>query len=193
MLPDTRRDEHLYVVPKFDLEHSDVKDFMNELNGFHEQFYDCFQRSESRDHFFNYMAGQFSPLERKSIEPIALAIEDGNVRAMQRFVSDAPWDEEKMLVKFRSLVNNDLGEQDGVLIFDERGFLKKGSTLALFSMAGIGAAKDHLNDLSTRNSGQASNVPSGDILGFRSSYWDLIRSLLSSCSPLSIRMFMFQS
>jgi hypothetical protein len=38
------------------------KDFMNELRGFHEQFAECFQRSESREHFFNYMAGQFSPI-----------------------------------------------------------------------------------------------------------------------------------
>jgi SRSO17 transposase len=43
------------------------------------------------------MAGQFSPLERKSIEPVALAVEEGNVRALQRFVSDAPWDEDKMI------------------------------------------------------------------------------------------------
>ena len=90
MLPDTRCNEYLYSVPKFDLGKSDIKGFMNELLGFHEQFADCFQRSESREHFFNYMAGQFSPLERKSIEPIALALKDGNVRAMQRFVSDAP-------------------------------------------------------------------------------------------------------
>jgi len=126
MLPAIRGDEHLYPVPKFDLGKSDVKDFMNELIGFHEQFADCFQRSESRAHFFNYMAGQFSPLERKSIEPIALAVKDGNVRAMQRFVSDAPWDDEKMITKYRSLVNDDLGSPDGALIFDESGFVKKG-------------------------------------------------------------------
>ena len=126
MLPVIRCDEHLYPVPKFDLGKGDIKDFMNELNGFHEQFADCFQRSESREHFFNYMAGQFSPLERKSIEPIALAVKDGNVRAMQRFVSDAPWDDDKMITKYRSLVNDDLGSPDGALIFDESGFVKKG-------------------------------------------------------------------
>jgi SRSO17 transposase len=65
-------------------------------------------------------------LERKSIEPIALAVKDGNVRAMQRFVSDAPWDDHKILSKYRSLVNEDLGSLDGALIFDESGFLKKG-------------------------------------------------------------------
>lgn len=126
MLPVTRCDEHLYPVPKFDLGKGDVKDFINELRGFHEQFADCFQRSESREHFFNYMAGQFSPLERKSIEPIALAIEDGNVRSMQRFVSDAPWDDDKMIAKYRSFVNDDLGHPDGALIFDESSFVKKG-------------------------------------------------------------------
>ena len=126
MLPAIRCDEHLYPVPKFDLGKGDISDFMNELRGFHEQFADCFQRSESRDHFFNYMAGQFSPLERKSIEPIALAVKAGNVRAMQRFVSYAPWDDGKMIAKYRSLVNDDLGCHDGALIFDESGFVKKG-------------------------------------------------------------------
>ncbi|MBC2742998.1 MAG: transposase [Desulfosarcina sp.] len=124
MLPVTRSNEHLYAVPKFDLGKGDVKDFMNELKGFHEQFADCFHRSESREHFFNYMAGQFSELERKSIEPIALAIKDGNVRAMQRFVSTAQWDDDNIIAKYRNCVNDDLGSPDGALIFDESGFLK---------------------------------------------------------------------
>jgi len=126
MLPMSRKDEHLYPVPKFDLVKGDVKDFKNELIGFHEQFSDCFHRSESREHFFNYMAGQFSELERKSIEPIALALKDGNVRALQRFVSIAQWDDEKIISKYRSLVNEDIGNPDGALIFDESGFIKKG-------------------------------------------------------------------
>jgi SRSO17 transposase len=112
------------------------KDFMNELKGFHEQFYDCFQRSESREHFLKFMAGQFSPLERKSIEPIALAVKDGNERAMQRFVSDAPWDDDKILTKYRSFVNDDLGSPDGALIFDESSFVKKGQD-------SIGVAKQY--------------------------------------------------
>jgi len=126
MLPVTRCNEHLYPVPKFDLGKGDVKEFMNELRGFHEQFADCFQRSESREHFLKYMTGQFSPLERKSIEPIALAVKGGNVRALQRFVSDAPWDEDNMIAKYCSFVNDDLGSPEGALIFDESGFVKKG-------------------------------------------------------------------
>ena len=126
MLSELRKGEHLYSIPKFDLKSTDVKDFSNELKGFHDQFSDCFQRSESREHFYKYMAGQFSDLERKSIEPIALAVENGNVRAMQRFVSDAPWDDNNMIVKYRSLVNEDLGSPNGAIIFDETGFVKKG-------------------------------------------------------------------
>jgi SRSO17 transposase len=126
MLPTIRCDEYLYQVPKFDLEKSDIKDFSNELRGFHEQFADCFNRSESREHFFNFMAGQFSDLERKSIEPIALAVKDGNVRAMQRFVSDAQWDDHNIGIKYRCSVNDDLGSPNGAIIIDESGFAKKG-------------------------------------------------------------------
>jgi len=126
MLPISRKDEYIYEVPKFDIAKGEIRDFMNELKGFHEQFADCFYRSESREHFFKYMIGQFSQLERKSIEPIALAVEDGNVRALQRFVSTAPWHDDKITVKYRSLVNDDLGSSDGALIFDETSFIKKG-------------------------------------------------------------------
>lgn len=52
MLPCPRCDEHLYPVPKFDLDRDDVSDFINELRGFHEQFAECFQRSESRVYCF---------------------------------------------------------------------------------------------------------------------------------------------
>ncbi len=126
MLPEIRQSDYMYAVPKFELDRRDVFDLISELKGFHENFADCFQRSESRDNFHRYMAGQFSTLERKSIEPIAFAIEGGKVRAMQRFVSDAPWDDENIMFKYRSLVNDDLGHPDGAIIFDESGFVKKG-------------------------------------------------------------------
>ncbi len=126
MLPEIRSQEHLFSVPKFSVSSNDVDNFINELKGFHEVFSDCFHRSESRDHFFRYMVGQFSELERKSIEPIALNVENGNVRPMQRFISDAEWDDYKILNKYHSLLNEDMGTVDGALIFDESGFVKKG-------------------------------------------------------------------
>jgi SRSO17 transposase len=127
MLPAIRNQEHLFSVPKFTITKGDVKDFIHELKGFHEVFSDCFYRSESRDHFFRYMVGQFSELERKSIEQIALKVEDGTVRPMQRFISDAEWDDKKILNKYHSFINEDMSTANGVLIFDESGFVKKGN------------------------------------------------------------------
>jgi len=126
MLPEVRSQEDLYSIPKFTVERGDVGSFINELKGFHEVFRDCFHRSESRGHFYRYMVGQFSELERKSIEPIALNVEHGNVRPMQRFVSDAEWDDNRMLTKYHSLVNEDMGSANGAIIFDESAVVKKG-------------------------------------------------------------------
>ena len=140
MLPQIRDDEHLFSVPKFDLDKKDIKGFHKELKGFHESFYDCFTRSESREHFYNYMSGQFSDLERKSIEPMALNVKDGNIRAMQHFISDVRWDEEKILHKYRNMINEDLGEPGGALLFDESGFVKKGDE-------SIGVAKQYCGSL----------------------------------------------
>jgi SRSO17 transposase len=127
MLPDIRQDNYLYSVPKFELDRKDVAGFAEELGAFHHNFADCFHRSESRNNFYLYMAGQFSQLERKSIEPIAIAMEGGKIRAMQRFVSDAPWNEENIERKYRCLVNDDFGHPDGALVFDETSFVKKGA------------------------------------------------------------------
>jgi SRSO17 transposase len=126
MLSEHRIYERHYPIPKYDIREHDIDDFINELNGFHKIFHDCFQRSESRNHFYRYMTGQFSKLERKSIEPIALNIKGSKVRSMQRFVSDAVWDEEKMLFKYRNILNEDMGDPDAALIFDESAFSKKG-------------------------------------------------------------------
>jgi len=42
MLPEIRDQEYLFAVPKFTVEKGDVKNFINELKGFHEVFSDCF-------------------------------------------------------------------------------------------------------------------------------------------------------
>ena len=158
MLPCPRCDEHLYPVPKFDLGRDDITAFIHELRGFHEQFADCFVRSESREHFFNYMAGQFSELERKSIEPIALALKDGNIRALQRFVSDAPWDDDRIMSKYRSLVSDDLGSPDGALVFDESGFVKKGQN-------SVGVARQYCGTI-----GKVDNCQVGVFAGYVSEH-----------------------
>src|SRR5215468_1974831 len=136
-----------FAIPPFDLVPSDVEGFMEELWEFQSAFHDCFVRSEPRAHFFDYMVGQFSQLERKSIEPMALEVEGGTIRGMQRFISDVHWDEEQMRWNYHQLVADELGEPDGVLMFDETGFVKKGKD-------SVGVARQYCGTLGKVEHGQ---------------------------------------
>jgi SRSO17 transposase len=127
MLPACRTDDVGFAIPTFDIVPSEVEGFIEALWEFQSTFHDCFARSEPRAHFFDYMVGQLSPLERKSIEPMALHVAGGTVRGLQRFISDVHWDEEQMRWNYHQLVADELGEPDGVLMFDETGFVKKGT------------------------------------------------------------------
>ncbi len=140
MLPESRQEDFLFEVPAFNIDKNDIENMSEELIGFHENFSDCFHRSESRGHFYRYMVGLFSEIDRKSIEPIALAVEDGKVRPMQRFISDAEWNEKKTEHKFRNMVNDDLGHPDGAVVFDESSFIKKG-------LESIGVARQYAGSI----------------------------------------------
>src|SRR5918992_2306127 len=96
MLPACRTEGDGFAIPPFEVLPNDVAGFMDELRAFQSAFHDCFARSEPREHFFDYMVGQFSSLERKSIEPMALEVAGGNIRGLQRFISDGVWDEDQM-------------------------------------------------------------------------------------------------
>jgi len=114
-------------MPTFDVTPRDVEGFMEELWEFQAAFHDCFARSEPRAHFFDSMVGQLRKLERKSIEPRALQVEGGTLRGLQRFLSDVVWDEEQMVWNYHQLVAEEMGDPAGVLMFDETGFVKKGT------------------------------------------------------------------
>src|SRR5262247_1406704 len=102
------------------------------------------------------MVGQCSKLERKSIEPMALEVEGGTIRGMQRFISDVYWDEEQMKWNYHQLVADELGEPDGVLMFDETGFVKKGQDSA-------GVARQYCGTL-----GKVENCQVGVFAGYAS-------------------------
>jgi SRSO17 transposase len=129
---------------------------MEELWEFQSTFHDCFARREPRVHFFDSMVGQFSKLERKSIEPMALQVEGGTIRGMQRFISDGRWDEEQMRWNDHQLVADALGEPDGVLMFDETGFVKKGKD-------SVGVARQYCGTL-----GKVENCQVGVFAGYAS-------------------------
>ncbi len=157
MLPECRKDGYLYTIPECRIETPDVKAFVEELNIFHGKFADCFVRSEPRDNFYHYMVGQLSQLEHKSIEPIAVHVSGKEtVRSMQRSVSDAVWDESKMILIHQGMVADEMGEPDGVLMFDESGFVKKGTMSA-------GVARQYCGTI-----GKVENSQVGVFMGYAS-------------------------
>ena len=125
MVPENRVQDGIFPIPKLLIEKEDIAQFVEEFRGFHAQFSDCFSREEPRENFIQYMAGQMSQLERKSIEPIALNVENAKVRAMQHFISNVVWDEARIISRYHSMVSDDLGDAEGVMIIDESGFVKK--------------------------------------------------------------------
>jgi SRSO17 transposase len=133
-----------------------VEGFMDALWEFQSAFHDCFTRSEPRAQCFDYMVGQLSQLERKSIEPMALHVEAGTIRGLQRFISDVRWEEEQMLWNYHQLVAEAMGEPDGLLRFDETGFVKKGKD-------SVGVARQYCGPL-----GKVENCQVGVFAGYAS-------------------------
>src|SRR5215468_4248577 len=156
MLPACRTAGDEFAIPTFELTPRDVAEFTDELQEFQGLFHDCFPRSEPRAHFFDYMVGQLSPLARKSIEPMALRVPGGSVRGLQRLLSEVPWDEEHMRWTYHQLVAAEMGEPDGVLLFDETGFVKKGQD-------SVGVARQYCGTL-----GKVENCQVGVFAGYAS-------------------------
>ncbi len=100
-----------------------------ELADFLGGFDDCFGRSEPREHLATYIRGQLSDLERKSVEPIALAA-DVPPRTLQRFLELVEWDQERLRNKLQQTVVRDHADPDAIGIIDETGHPKKGKHTA---------------------------------------------------------------
>lgn len=130
MFPDISSHGEPFSIPIVDFVPTEIDGFIDALRTFQSAFYDSFARRESREHFFTYMVGQCRPLKRKSIEPMALEVEGGNSRGMQRLISEVSWDDAHMLRTYHHLLAEELGDASGVVILDETGFVKKGKASA---------------------------------------------------------------
>ena len=100
---------------------------------FHERFAPLFGKGQVEDHAYTYVKGLMVCPERKSIEPIALNVGDGQVSALQKFVNIAPWDYSDVQAEIHScfgdeLVPSSVGSPIGTVgVVDESGFTKKGN------------------------------------------------------------------
>ena len=113
--------------PEVNITPSDVEALAEDLVAYHAEFAPLFRRSEQRHWALAYLHGQLLHLDRKSIEPMALALPGGDVQAMQQFISQGAWDDKAILEHHQHLVAQTLGDPaSGVLILDGCEFPKQG-------------------------------------------------------------------
>lgn len=95
------------------------------LTRYLDRFSDCFRREDTRAHLPVYVQGQLSNLDRKSVEPIALAA-GVPVRTLQEFLAQHAWDEDALRDRLQQMVVFDRGRQHAIGVFDETSDVKKG-------------------------------------------------------------------
>ena len=108
---------------------TDVERCADALCAYQREVTAVFARREQRDWSRFYLCGQLSNVERKTMEPMVLALlgPDRNaVRGLQQFIGQSPWPTEPLLVNHQARVAAALGEPTGVVIVDGSGFPKDG-------------------------------------------------------------------
>ena len=95
------------------------------LTSYLKRFDDCFVRKDTRKHLSVYVEGQLSDLDRKSVEPIALAA-GVPVRTLQEFLSWHRWQEDLACDRLQTIVAEEHVSEHSVGIIDETSAVKKG-------------------------------------------------------------------
>jgi len=73
-----------------------------------------------------YMFGLLSPIERKNGWQMAEAVGEATPYSIQQFLYRGKYSADKLRDHLRDYVNDKLGDEDGVMVVDETGFLKQG-------------------------------------------------------------------
>jgi SRSO17 transposase len=111
----------------------EVRAAAERLVQFHDRFAPLFGKQQAQDHAYTYVKGLMVCPERKSIEPIALNVGDGQVSALQKFINIAPWGHDDVQTEIHQVFVEELAPSAidtpvGVVgIIDESGFAKKGN------------------------------------------------------------------
>jgi SRSO17 transposase len=95
------------------------------LKTFMEPFLETFGRCEQRGHAETYVSGLLSNLKRKNAEGIAYRFGQDRL-GLQHFLGAAEWDDAPLRMELAREVGEQLGEADGVLVFDPSAFKKSG-------------------------------------------------------------------
>ena len=99
---------------------------LNRLKKFAEPFVARLGRLERKKHAQVYIAGLLSDLERKNVESIAYR-HDQDRQNLQRFIGSATWDHQPLQQELVQQIGSELGQDDGVIVFDPSAHKKYGN------------------------------------------------------------------
>jgi SRSO17 transposase len=119
------RKEQLLEECKVDAQLFDVLD--SRLVEFMWPFASFLGTNARRNFADQYVAGLTSGLERKNAESIAY-FHDQDRQCLQRFIGQMEWDHRPLLMELARQVGEELGEADGVIVFDPSGHSKQGKS-----------------------------------------------------------------
>jgi SRSO17 transposase len=112
-------------APECNLSDKDVEQFVEELDRYAKLFEPAFRRREQWTWGRVYLKGLLGDTQRKTAERMALELGE-NVRDIQHFVGQSPWQKEPAVIIHQGLIAKSLGEADGVMLIDESGVVKQG-------------------------------------------------------------------
>src|SRR5215218_6331811 len=98
------------------------------LEALHARVAPRFARAEPRRRVLTYLRGLLGAVGRKNGWQLAEHAGEGTPDGMQRLLATAGWDPDLVRDDLRGYVVEHLGEPGAVLVVDETGFLKKGTT-----------------------------------------------------------------
>src|SRR3989454_8331872 len=89
-----------------------------------------FRRAEVRKRVGRYLHGLLAEVSRKNGWQMAEELGEANAHGVQRLLEEADWDEEAVRDDLQAYVIEHLAEEEGMLVVDETGFVKKGKKSA---------------------------------------------------------------
>jgi SRSO17 transposase len=105
----------------------ELEEWRDDFMAFQERFAPLFCRQEPREQCAKYLRGLLAAMERKSSWQLAEVMGDETPDRMQRLLYQDQWDADQARDILQALVQEALGEEEGIGIVDETGFLKKGT------------------------------------------------------------------
>ncbi len=133
---------------------ADLERVYQAFQDFHDYFAPAFGRRETREHSRHYLQGLLvQSQERRNAENLSEAVA-ASPRGMQRFLTEAPWDDDLVMGRLQEYLGSRLEHREAVWVLDGSDFPKQG-------VKSVGVARQYCGRL-----GKVANCQAGMFLAY---------------------------